>query len=129
MKNKKKWLVVFIAVVIVFGGIGLFFKQQADANLKSVTLQIVSKRDNVDKKEELKTDQEYLGDLLKEKELVEYEDSQYGMYIHVVDGLKDDTTNQYWWCILEDGQGATVGADQLTLKDGSTYTLELKQGY
>lgn len=129
MKNKTKGLIALIIAIVVIGGVGFYFNQQANANLKSVTLQIVSKRDNVDKSNTYKTDDEFLGDLLKEKNLVEYEDSQYGMYIHGVDGLKDDATNQYWWSILEDGQMATKGADQLPLKDGSTYTLELKQGY
>lgn len=128
-EKQEKGLIALIIAIVVIGGVGIYFNQQANANLKSVTLQIVSKRDNVDKSETYKTKQEFLGELLKEKNLVEYEDGQYGMYIHVVDGMKDDTTKQYWWCILEDGVSATKAADQLPLKDGSTYTLELKQGY
>ena len=129
MKNKTKGLIALVIAIIVIAGVGFYFQQQANSDLKSVTLQIVSKRDNVNKSEDYKTDKEFLGDLLKKENLVEYEDSQYGMYIHVVDGLKDDETNQYWWAILEDGQSSTYGADSLALKDGSTYTLELKQGY
>lgn len=130
MKNRVKILVALLVAIVVFSGIGFYFYQRGNSDVKEVTVEIISKRDDFNEKENYKTNIEYLGDLLKEGNIVtDYEDSEYGMYIHGVKNMADDPSAQYWWSISIDGKSATQGADALVLEDGKTYTLELKQGY
>ncbi|OUP77690.1 hypothetical protein B5F09_05460 [Erysipelatoclostridium sp. An173] len=130
MKNRVKILVALLVAIVVFSGIGFYFYQRGNSDVKEVTVEIISKRDDFNEKENYKTNIEYLGDLLKEENIVtDYEDSEYGMYIHGVKNMADDPSAQYWWSISVDGKSATQGADALVLEDGKTYTLELKQGY
>lgn len=130
MKNRVKILVALLVAIVVFSGIGFYFYQRGNSDVKEVTVEIISKRDDFNEKENFKTNHEYLGDLLKEENIVtDYEDSEYGMYIHGVKNMADDPSAQYWWSISVDGKSATQGADALVLEDGKTYTLELKQGY
>lgn len=130
MKNRVKILVALLVAIVVFSGIGFYFYQRGNSDVKEVKVEIISKRDDFNEKENYKTNIEYLGDLLKEENIVtDYEDSEYGMYIHGVKNMADDPSAQYWWSISVDGKSATQGADALVLEDGKTYTLELKQGY
>ena len=130
MKNRVKILVALLVAIVVFSGIGFYFYQRGNSDVKEVTVEIISKRDDFNEKENYKTNIEYLGDLLKEENIVtDYEDSEYGMYIHGVKNMADDPSAQYWWSISVDGKSATQGADALVLEDGKTYTIELKQGY
>lgn len=130
MKSRVKILVALLVTIVIFSGIGFYFYQSGNNDLKEVTVEIISKRDDFNEKENFKTDKEYLGDLLKEEKLVtDYEDSEYGMYIHGVKNIADDPSAQYWWSLSVDGKSATQGADSLVLEDGKTYTLELRQGY
>ena len=130
MKNRVKILVALLVAIVVFSGIGFYFYQRGNSDVKEVTVEVVSKRDGFNGKENFKTNHEYLGDLLKEENIVtDYEDSEYGMYIHGVKNMADDPSAQYWWSISVDGKSATQGANALVLEDGKTYTLELKQGY
>ena len=130
MKSRVKILVALLVTIVIFSGIGFYFYQSGNNDLKEVTVEIISKRDDFSEKENFKTDKEYLGDLLKEEKLVtDYEDSEYGMYIHGVKNIADDPLAQYWWSLSVDGKSATQGADSLVLEDGKTYTLELRQGY
>lgn len=130
MKSRVKILVALLVTIVIFSGIGFYFYQSGNNDLKEVTVEIISKRDDFNEKENFKTDKEYLGDLLKEEKLVtDYEDSEYGMYIHGVKNIADDPLAQYWWSLSVDGKSATQGADSLVLEDGKTYTLELRQGY
>ena len=122
MKNRVKILVALLVAIVVFSGIGFYFYQRGNSDVKEVTVEVVSKRDDFNEKENYKTNIEYLGDLLKEENIVtDYEDSEYGMYIHGVKNMADDPSAQYWWSISVDGKSATQGADALVLEDGKTY--------
>lgn len=96
MKNRVKILVALLVAIVVFSGIGFYFYQRGNSDVKEVTVEIISKRDDFNEKENYKTNIEYLGDLLKEENIVtDYEDSEYGMYIHGVKNMADDPSAQY----------------------------------
>ncbi len=124
----KKIYALLLTLVSSFGLFGCA-SNTADDNQKNITLEVVSVRDNVTEATDYQTTEATLADFLKAEDLVVYEDSEYGMYIHEVDGIKDDATNQYWWGISVDGEMAATGADGIELADGSTYNLTLNQGY
>ena len=130
MKNSRKKLIgLFVVIAIILAGVVFFTKPAGNENLKSVTIEIISERDEVNEKTKYETELEFLGELLIEEDLVEYSNSEYGMFITGVDGMLSDDTQQYWWSISVDGKMAEMAADQTVLTEGSTYTLELQQGY
>ena len=65
MKNRVKILVALLVAIVVFSGIGIYFYQRGNSDVKEVTVEIISKRDDFNEKENYKTNIEYLGDLLK----------------------------------------------------------------
>ena len=129
LDKKTKLIISFVVAVIIVGGIAWYFKAKGAAGLKAITIEVLSTRDNYKKSETYKTKEEFLGAFLKAEDLVKYEDSSYGIYIREVEGMKDDQANQYWWAISVDKEMSTTGVSEVPLKDGSTYTLELKQGF
>ncbi|MDD3027182.1 MAG: DUF4430 domain-containing protein [Erysipelotrichaceae bacterium] len=124
----KKIFALLFTFVLSFSLVGCASKT-ADANQKTITLEVVSERDSVNDSTEYQTTEATLADFLKAEDMVVYEDSEYGMYIHEVNGIKDDEANQYWWGLSVDGEMAPTGADGIELADGSTYNLTLNQGY
>ena len=70
MKNRVKILVALLVAIVVFSGIGFYFYQRGNSDVKEVTVEIISKRDDFNGKENFKTNHEYLGDLLKEENIV-----------------------------------------------------------
>lgn len=129
MKKNQKLLIVFVCLIVVLGGLGIYYKQQnkGNENLKTMTLEIVSSKDDVNQKKEYKTDKEYLGEFLKEENLVDYENSDYGMYIRTVDQIKDDPDNNYYWSIYVNDKLSEYAADKIVIEEGSVYKLELIQ--
>ena len=135
-KQKVTLIAVFAAVLVVVGVIaGVLGYQKTQEGKKSITVEIVSERDEYSFSEECTTEAEYLGDFLRAYEPCIWEDSTYGFYLigfynqETNAEMKEDLDNQYWWCVLINGESATTGAEQIVLEDGATYRLELMQGW
>lgn len=72
----------------------------------------------------IQADAKTVGEALQEQRLVAGENSEYGLYITSVLGVTlDYEKDGAWWGLYQDGKAASVGADQLSITDGSTYTL------
>ena len=88
------------------------------------TVEIVHK-DGTSKKLELRSDKEFLGDVLAEKELIEYDEGAYGKFIKSADGEKavyeEDSA---YWAFYVDGEYALFGVDQTPIEEGKLYKLE-----
>ena len=70
------------------------------------------------------TDKEILGDILLEHEIIEGEDSQYGMYIKSVNGVTADyDKDQAYWAVYKDGEYLMSGVDSTEISDGEHYEL------
>ena len=92
------------------------------SNTKSITVKIIDK----DKNEtpiEISTSAKTLGDALYEKELVTEEEYKSGYYT-VINGISADYNKDgAWWCITQDGQMTTKGANDLEIKDGDKFEI------
>ena len=55
MKNRVKILVALLVAIVVFSGIGFYFYQRGNSDIKIVTVEVVSKRDGFNGKENFKT--------------------------------------------------------------------------
>lgn len=70
------------------------------------------------------TDKDNLGAALTENKLVEGDQSEYGLYIKVVNGIKADfDTDGAWWGIYKNGEMTSTGADTTPIADGEHYEL------
>lgn len=68
------------------------------------------------------TDEKTLADALVALELVEGEDSQFGLYVKKVNGiLADYDVDSYYWNLLVDGEPSPVGASGVDVTDGARY--------
>ena len=78
---------------------------------------------------EIHTDAETVGDALTENDLIEGEDSQYGLYVKTVCGeTLDYTTDGKYWAFYENGEYAMTGVDSTAITDGAVYAMVATKG-
>ena len=94
-----------------------------DEDYITITVQMVY--DDVDKEVQLRTNEEYLSGALLGAELIEGNDSEYGIYITTVDGRVADDEAHEFWGIYKDGEMTPTGADTTVIRDGEHYELIL----
>ena len=70
------------------------------------------------------TDKENLGDALLEHELIAGEDSQYGLMISHVNGMRGDyTLDGAYWALYIGGEYAMTGVSGTVIENGAHYEL------
>ena len=75
------------------------------------------------------TDKKTLGDALTENNLVTGSESEYGLYIESVNGMKADyDTDKAYWAISKNGEYLQTGADSTDIADGEHYELTYTKG-
>ena len=88
------------------------------------TVEIVHK-DGTKKTLELKSDKDFVGEVLDEQNLIEYDIGAYGKFIKAVDGEKavyeEDSA---YWAFYVNGEYAQFGVDQTPIEEGKVYKLE-----
>ena len=130
-KNTKKIIISFaalLAAAAVFFGIYQFTKDPVSEGAKNITVEVIH-GDHSSKTFAYPTDRDYLGEVLKDEELVTGEDGAYGMFIQSVDGETADESIQEWWCITKDQKKLNTSADQTPIADGDKYELTLTVEY
>lgn len=131
MANVKR-IAVISGCAVLFAAAGVvaaFTAPKGTEGSKTFTVEVCSERDSINRSESFSSQQEFFGMWCREQDFITYNESDYGIYITAVDGCSEDIENQYWWCVMENGQSASVGADELPITDGSVYRLELKKGW
>lgn len=68
------------------------------------------------------TDAETLRGALESIDLVEGEESQYGLYVHKVDGVSDAAG--YYWAFYKDGEYLMTGVDTTPIADGDKFEIK-----
>lgn len=72
----------------------------------------------------VKTDKATLGEALLELGLIDGEQSEYGLYVKVVNGITADyDVDQSYWSFCKDGEMMMVGVDGAEIADGEHYEL------
>ena len=72
----------------------------------------------------LNTDKNILGDALLEHNLIDGEESQYGLYIKSVNGIiADYDIDQTYWGFYKNGEYMMTGIDSTEIKSGEHYEL------
>ena len=120
-------IVAIVALVAVLLTVYFVTRPSPVAGGKTITVEI--KYDEVDKEVKITTDAETLADALREKNLIEGSESEYGLYITGVDGRTADDSKQEWWSITKDGEMTPTGADTTMIADGEHYEATLTVGW
>lgn len=84
---------------------------EVTADGKTVTLTVHSDNDNLEK-------------ILVENNLVAGDESEFGLYIKTVNGIRADyDLDNAYWALCKDGAPTATGASGITIADGDTYEL------
>ncbi len=72
----------------------------------------------------IKTDAETLGEALLEHQLIAGDESEFGLYIKVVNGITADyDIDASYWAFTKDGEYMMTGVDGTVIADGDKYEL------
>lgn len=105
-KNQKPLIIAAIVfVVLVVAGVVIWqvTVPKGTAGAKAYTLTVVD-ADGKETVHNLNTDEEMLGTALQDADLIEGEESEYGLFVTKVDGIEADSANQEWWCLTINGE-------------------------
>ncbi|MCM1136337.1 MAG: DUF4430 domain-containing protein [Clostridium sp.] len=78
---------------------------------------------------EIHTDKETVGEALQELGLIDGDESQYGLYVKVVNGVTADfDTDGVYWAFYINGEYAASGVDSTPIADGESYSFKIEKG-
>ena len=102
-------------------------KYVSDAELgegaKTLTVQVKAEEHQITFT--IHTDKTTVGAALQEHNLLEGEESQYGLFVKKVNGIVADyDVDQYYWAFYIDGEYGVSGVDTTNIEEGVTYSLE-----
>lgn len=76
----------------------------------------------------INTDEETVGGALSKLDIIQGEESDFGLYIKTVNGITADyDVDQTYWAFYIDGEYAQTGADMTAITDGSVYRLAVEK--
>jgi len=119
--NKKVILTLIAILILLIGifGIKMINDKKIEQGSKTITINIVSKVDNLSEVEKIKTDEEKLGPVLVQRGF-KIED---GMVLKI-DNIDLSNSNSEYWHISVNGEDAQVGVNSMIIKDGDTIKFE-----
>lgn len=119
--NKKLILTVIAVLVLLLGALGI--KNISNKNIqkgnKTITIDIVSKVDNLNEKEEINTDEVKLGPVLLNKGFK----IENGMVLKINNIDLTNSDSEYWH-ISVNGEDAKVGVNDQLIKNGDIIKFE-----
>lgn len=121
--NKKITVTLVAVLVLLLGAFGIksINNKNVQDGEKTITIEVLSEADNINKKEEIKTSEEKLGAVISNKE--GYEIKSDGMLVKVENIDLSKSTNEYWH-VSVNGEDAQVGANDQVINDGDTIKFE-----
>lgn len=128
-KNKKIILSVLglalAVVVLALLYINLRPQPKDAGGKKNLTVTVVYE-DKSSKDFTINTNEDYLGAALLQEGLIEGSESEWGLYVTTVNGMKaEDSKHQYWALYIGD-EYASTGVDSTPVNDGDTFRLVLE---
>ena len=74
---------------------------------------------------EYETEAEFLREALEDKELIKGDESEYGLFVTEVYGIKADASLRQWWKFSKNGQELLTGVDTTPVSNGDTIEIAL----
>lgn len=95
---------------------------------KNITVSVIADGETV-RTVSINTDAEYLREALESENLIQGDESEYGLYITTVDNITADwNAGQSWWCLTKGGEDVFTGVDTTPIEDGDHFELTLTIG-
>jgi hypothetical protein len=120
-------LLVLAAAALLIAGYFQFLSPKPQAGTKTVTVQVVIQKNNINHTFNFTSSRSTVADLLEDEQAAlkpMTEDGPYGLYITGMLGVQADSSKEYF-NVKVDGKDATVGISELPLEDGKTYLFTL----
>ena len=133
MKNnmsKKSLILALIALIVVVGvfvGVWAATRPETQQGDKTITVEIVKK--DSERTVTIHTDAEMLRGALEQEDLVQGDESEFGLFVKAVDGYTADDAAQEWWCFTKGGESLMTGIDTTPIADGEAYEITLMTGW
>ena len=127
-KSSKKVILGVAALVVVIGVLAVIynvFREKPVEGSKSVTIEVVNK-EKESTTYRLKTDAEYLRQVMEEAEGLEFSgtESEYGMMVDTVNGdLADYNADGAYWGFFVNGEYCNYGIDTQPVEDGDVFGI------
>ena len=113
----KKLLSMLLVLVLVFS--------LAACSAKTSFTVVTTDLEGKETTHTVKTDAATVGEALLEEGLIAGEDSQYGLYITIVNGIPLDWEKDgKYWAFYINGEYAMTGVDTTEVEDGAVYTFK-----
>ena len=125
MKNKKMIVVTVVLLTCVAAMLGIFLgtRPETVTGTKTITVTVVHK-DGSEKVFTCATDEEYLGKVLVNENIVVGSYGEFGLYFDTADGEKADwNVDNGWWQVFIGEEAAMTGADQIPVANGDSFKL------
>ena len=125
MKNKKMILIAVALLTCVAAMLGIFLgtRPETVTGTKTITVTVVHK-DGSEKVFTCPTEEEYLGKVLVNENIVVGSYGEFGLYFDTADGEKADwNVDNGWWQVFIGEEAAMTGADQIPIANGDTFKL------
>lgn len=113
---------------VAFAAAYFVLRPQGLAGSKDITVEIMTAGSG-NETVEIKTDAEFLRQALEEKNLIQGDESEFGLFVKTVGGITADDSKQEWWCFTKDGEPLMAGVDFILIADGEHYEITLTAGY
>lgn len=131
-KNTTRNIIISVAVLIVLAAAFFtayhFLRPRGEDGAKRIHLQVIADNETI-KSIDIQTDAEYLRQALEEENLVEGEESAYGLWVITVAGRTADSSKEEWWALYKNGEFSTTGIDDTPLANGDRIEYRLTVGY
>lgn len=139
-KTAMRKLLSVIGCFVLIAAMALNFTGCADNNISMETIVatetvgtaftfVVTDLDGNETSFPITTDKTTVGAALLDEGLISGTDSEYGLMVDTVNGVKADwDADQTYWAFYIDGEYAMTGVDQTDITPGSTYSFVLTKG-
>ena len=102
----------------------------AKAEADEVTITVsVTHADGSEKEFVITTEALNLREALEQENLVQGDESEYGLFVTTVDGEGTDSDKQEWWCFTKGGEMMMTGVDDTLIADGDHYEIVFTVGW
>lgn len=131
MKKSLK-IVIALAVLaaLIVGALFLYkaYYPEGTQGDKQLVVEVIH-ADGSTKDFTIDTDSENLRGALEQEDLIEGDNSSYGLYVTTVDGERTDESKREWWCFTKDGEMLMTGVDDTMIQDGEHYEITFTAGW
>jgi hypothetical protein len=119
-----------VAVLLLAAALAAYYalRPQVLPGGKTISVEVVAPPAET-KTFEISTNAEFLRQALEEQNLIQGDESAYGLFVTSVDGIAADASKQEWWCFTKSGEEMLTGVDATPIQDGDKYEITLLTGY